>query len=228
MKRAFLHSGTLLSSFALAGCGTRYFSFRTTNPVIEDRVRAGKESISVVSTRADRRTVLIVNQDRICAEPPPDVAEAIASQTAAKVATTKVGVEGATSVQTALLQLAQRSQGLEFFRTASFVYCNMFVINRKMTREQYNWFMSQAAAEAVKLMARQIDKGSLPASGGTVQVNNPQSVSIDAKPVTVAAGEAAGTATTTPTPTPTPAPIEQPNENPKPPEAPDDKEIPPP
>ena len=206
-------------SVMLAGCGHRYVAFRTTNPVLEDVVRAGDQRITVVSTRADRRTVLIVNQDRICAEPPPDVAEAVSSQAVARLATQNIGIAGGTALQTALLQLAQRSQGLEYFRTASFVYCNMFVINRKITREQYNWYMAQAAAESAKLIALQIKENNLPSSLGTVQVTNPQSVTIDAKPLEQDR--------TTEAPTTPPAEAPPTNTNPTPPEAPDDKQIPP-
>lgn len=226
MRHTTLMPAMVLASVALSGCGHRYVAFRTTNPVLEDVVRAGDERMTVVSTRADRRTVLIVNQDRICAEPPPDVAEAVASQTVARLSRQDIGVGAGTSLQTALMQLAQRSQGLEYFRTASFVYCNMFVINRKITREQYNWYMSQAAAEAAKLMALQIEKNNLPGNLGTVQVTNAQSVSIDAKPL-----EKPETPAEPKEPTATPGaatqPTTPPTQNPVPPEGPGDKELPP-
>ena len=232
MSRLYALTCGLLASVALSGCGHRLIAFRTTNPVIEDRVTAGGSDsgtrMTVVSTRADRRTVLIVNQDRICAEPPPDVAEAVSSQAVARLSTQNIGAGAGMALQTALLQLAQRSQGLEYFRTASFVYCNMFVINRKITREQYNWYMSQAAADAAKLMALQIEKGSLPGTLGTVQVTNPQNVTIDATPLVKPE---------TPAEAPAPAPVPAPGttdetttpvtQNPVPPGDPGDKVLPP-
>ena len=174
--------------------------------------------MSVVSTRADRRTVLIVKHDRICAEPPPDVAEAVSSQAVAELATKGVGIGAGTALQTALMQLAQRSQGLEYFRTASFVYCNMFVINRQISREQYNWFMANAAADAAKLMALQIEKNNLPAALGSLQVSNPPTLTVDA--ARLEAAEKPGK-------TPDPATATPPNSSPTPPATPDDKAIPP-
>lgn len=113
MERLSSISGLVIISAALSGCGHRYIAIRATNPVIEDRVRAGPSNqvkMSVVSTRADRRTILIMDRERLCAEPPPDVAEAVASQTVARLSTQGVGAGVGTSLQTALLQLAQRSQ----------------------------------------------------------------------------------------------------------------------
>lgn len=175
----------VLCCIALAGCGHRYVAFRATNPVIEDRVRAGSsggEKMSVVSTRADRRTILVLDDDRICAEPPPDVAEAVSSQAVAKFAATKVSAGAGTALQTALMQLAQRSQGLEYFRTASFVYCNMFVINRSISAEQYRLFMERAAEQSVQLMEQQIEKGSLPSAPGNLIFSNPATVNVDMDP----------------------------------------------
>jgi hypothetical protein len=68
--------------------------------------------------------------------------------------------------------------------------------------------MAQAAAESAKLIRLQIEKGSLPGALGTVQVTNPQSVTIDAKALEPKkADTAAGTSA--------PAPVE-PNKNPVP------------
>ena len=175
--------------------------------------------MSIVSTRADRRTILIVDQDRICAEPPPDVAEAFSSQMIAKLATDKVGLAAGSAVQTALMQLAQRSQGLEYFRTASFVFCNMYVINQKITLEQYNWYMANAAAEAVKLMAQQIEKGSLPGVQGHLNVTGATTLNIDAK--TLDAPKSPQAATPAP-----PTAGTSPNSSPVPPPAVDDKALP--
>jgi len=152
------------STLLLSGCGHRYFASRGTNPVIEDKA-AG---MSIVSTRADRRTILIESSHRICAEPPPDVAEAVSAQNIAALEAKGGSGQVGSALNTALLQLVQRSQGLEKFRTAAFVYCNMW-LNGILEREEYRDAISRESASANSLIAQQIEKGSLPGTLATIQ-----------------------------------------------------------
>lgn len=174
----------LCAGLSVSSCGSRYFSARSTNPMIEDRVRAGpktsednRSNVGVLTTRADRRTILLIGTDKICAEPPPDVAEAVSSQVGLKLG--KSDSENAafeSRLQTALLQLAQRSQGLEMFRSSSFTLCNMYINNafgdpaQDDAKKIYQGFMRKILDDSFMLIAHQIDKGSLPGTLATLQV----------------------------------------------------------
>lgn len=174
----------LCVGLSLSACGSRYFSARSTNPMIEDRVRAGpktdqdhRSNVGVLTTRADRRTILLIGTDKICAEPPPDVAEAVSSQVGLKLGKSdKENAAFESRLQTALLQLAQRSQGLEMFRSSSFTLCNMYINNvfgdptKDEAKKVYQGFMQKILDDSFKLIARQIDKGSLPGALATLQV----------------------------------------------------------
>ncbi|WP_299194916.1 hypothetical protein [uncultured Erythrobacter sp.] len=163
-------------AFTLSGCGNRFFSPRSTNPLIEDRVRLGgteNGKMSVLTSRADRRTILVFGERQVCAEPSPDVAEAVYSQAAGELAAKGVNVGASQTLQTAVMQLTRRSQGLEMYRSGSFVNCMMYY-NGALTADQYVDRMDRLFQETVKLTREEIEH--LPEIASTIlQVSNPQS-----------------------------------------------------
>jgi hypothetical protein len=173
MKTASL---VFLSSFSLLlnACGNRYFSPRSVNPLIEDRVRMGPSSadkMSVLTSRADRRTILIFGPGKICAEPSPDVAEAISSQAIASLEAKDVKLSAGQSLQTAILQLTRRSQGLEFLRSTSFVYCMMHY-NGAIDKLEYISLMNKAFDKSVELTLSEI-KNLPDIASSAAQITNP-------------------------------------------------------
>jgi hypothetical protein len=123
----------------LAGCGAFNRS-----PVIEERVSDfGIPKIGVLATTGERRAVIVKMPERlICAEPPPDVAEAIASavsgvlEATGKSSPADVKLGGAGALSTALLQLTYRTQGLQLYRDGSFFLCTLFM-NNIISKEEY-------------------------------------------------------------------------------------------
>lgn len=166
--------------FPISGCGNRYIAPRVTNPLIEDRVRMGhsdQQKMSVLTSRADRRTVLVFGPQKVCAEPPPDVAEAIHSQAAVELATKGYKMAAGSSLQTALMQLTRRSQGLEFYRTGAFVHC-MMNYNGKLGDPEYVHAMSELLKLSMELAEKEM--ANLPSILTTIaQVQNPVSVTSD-------------------------------------------------
>ena len=123
----------------LAGCGAFNRS-----PVIEERVSDfGIPKIGVLATTGERRAVIVKMPERlICAEPPPDVAEAIASavsgalEASGKSSPADVRLGGASALSTALMQLTYRTQGLQLYRDGSFFLCTLFM-NNIITKDEY-------------------------------------------------------------------------------------------
>ena len=157
MKEPFV-ALLLMSCILLNSCGQREFSPRSTNPLIEDRVRLGDSTnhkMSVLTSRADRRTILVLAPGKVCAEPSPDVAEAVFAEAKAKAEVGKVKVEGGSTLQTAIMQLTRRSQGLDYIRSSSFIYCMMWY-NKVIDEKDYISAMSTAFKESVRLTELEI------------------------------------------------------------------------
>ena len=165
---------------SLSGCGNRYFSSRATNPLIEDRVRMGDsnaQKMSVLTSRADRRTILVFGPEEVCAEPSPDVAEAVYSQTAANVAAKETKISFGTTLQTALMQLSRRSQGLDFYRSGAFVNCMMYYNGAFENEAAYVAEMAKLREEAMRLTEKELLY--LPKiMEAVVQVSKPQAVDL--------------------------------------------------
>lgn len=182
MNHLFQLSAAFATVLALSGCGTRQFSARTTNPVIEDRVRAGDSSdpkMSIVSTRADRRTILLFGPNRICAEPAPDVGEAVSGQVIAELATLSKSVGFGQSSATAIMALVNRSQGLQYYRDGLFALCimreNGVISDNKEYLDQHRYLFDQS----VRMTMAQIEKNALPPVAGTVAAPVPPSANPD-------------------------------------------------
>jgi hypothetical protein len=123
--------------------------------------------MSVLSTRADRRTILILAPDKLCAEPSPDVAEAISAQAKVDLQAKGVSLGAGSSIQTAIQQLTRRSQGLDMFRTSAFVYCNLF-INKAISPEEYRDKVFAAYTTSVALIEKELQN--LPEIAQALQV----------------------------------------------------------
>jgi hypothetical protein len=155
---------TLIVSFViLPACASRQFTPRATNPVIEDYVilqrSDGRERVAVVSTRADRRVIVFKKDGTMCAEPPPDVAEAILSETALNFST-KAGtsLEYEDGLKTAIQALAGRSKGLIFYRSAVSAAC-MARINGDIGKEEFFEEIKQARQRAFEIIMAEVEKG---------------------------------------------------------------------
>lgn len=146
------------------------------------------QKMSVLTSRADRRTILVFGPGKVCAEPSPDVAEAVYSQTTAELAAKGINVGVGSTLQTALMQLTRRSQGLDFYRTGAFVNCMMHY-SGTMEAAEYRQAMSKLLDVSVDLAKAEM--ANLPQIMATVAgVTNPQSTSLTVDPQPVAAPDA--------------------------------------
>ena len=142
----------------LAGGGAFYRS-----PVIEERVSDfGIPKIGVLATTGERRAVIVKMPERlICAEPPPDVAEAIASavsgalEASGKSSPADVKLGGASALSTALMQLTYRTQGLQLYRDGSFFLCTLFM-NNIITKDEYLMARTKLLEDCIVLIHEEL------------------------------------------------------------------------
>ena len=142
----------VISATSLSGCGVRYFSDRTTDPVIEDYIRPSMSDreefgvLSITSTKRNAYVKLLKNGEVgvVCAEPPPDVGEAFAKTWAANLSGEANGAKGTAalnfSAATAIAPLLYRSQGLQLYRDAvshlCFEYMNGMIDKSALLEEE--------------------------------------------------------------------------------------------
>jgi hypothetical protein len=117
-------------------------------PVIEDRAHNwfGIGKVGVLSTTAERREVIFKFPDnKFCAEPPPDVAEALSSSlillakgsaTDKTTAEVSARLEAAKTLATSVRTLFRRSQGAQFLRDGLFNLCQAY-LNHVIKEDQY-------------------------------------------------------------------------------------------
>jgi len=142
----------------LAGCGAFNRS-----PVIEERVSDfGIPKIGVLATTGERRAVIVKMPERlICAEPPPDVAEAIASavsgalEASSKSSPADVKLGGASALSTAMMQLTYRTQGLQLYRDGSFFLCTLFM-NNIITKDEYLMARTKLLEDCIVLIHEEL------------------------------------------------------------------------
>ncbi len=132
----------ITSTVLISGCGISLLTERNTNPVIQDssgnwlKTFSGNNIINTFSTTASRRMVLmreIGGKDEVwvCAEPSPDVGEAIASVIADGIrasaqyqgVTAEISNQYARSISTQIAPLVYRTQGLQLYRDAMYGLC---------------------------------------------------------------------------------------------------------
>lgn len=159
----------------LAGCSA--FTAPKEKPVITDKVGLdffGKEDTTVFSLTPERRTVVVVKSDsqnagvpplQFCAEPPPDVAEGLASSLRALAEASvddeksKISAQGAAelskSLSTSINTLFTRSQGVQVFRDGLFALCQAY-INRIIGKEEYKEIYSDLLIKSYTLVLAEI------------------------------------------------------------------------
>jgi hypothetical protein len=190
-----------LASLALGGCGLSSFSPRRDDPIIRDYVSNGllgqEMLVAGLSTTSTYRTAYIVPKDGgvevrtgdassfrrilVCPEPPPDVAQAVASEFAgalkAAASEPRSGVTGnvsgglASSFQTAVLPLVRRTQGLQYFRDGNFFACVAY-LNGIISEDEYRQRLRDLQQVAGALIAQEVSQP-VPENPVTVNVENP-------------------------------------------------------
>jgi hypothetical protein len=158
-----LHTTMLLATSvaALTGCGA--FSSPRESPVIEERVTDfGLRKIGILATTAERRAVIVKVPERLlCAEPPPDVGEAVAAAFSAYLQAegSKLPVEAKGGVArasgTSIAQLTYRTQGLQLYRDGSFFLCNMYM-NGVIKDKEYEVARKDLLAASIELIKQEI------------------------------------------------------------------------
>lgn len=162
MRTLFL----LFLAAALSGCAM--FTSPKEQPVIEDRATNwfNIEKIGVLSTTAERREVIFkFPNNQFCAEPPPDVAEALSSNltlllkgsasNTAKAGEVTAQLEAAKSLATSIRPLFRRSQGAQFLRDGLFNLCQAY-LNGAICKEQYVELYRELLTKSQCLITREI------------------------------------------------------------------------
>ena len=115
---------------ATQGCGLSRFVNPMEQPIIEDRL--GKSGFRTLSTTSSRRVVIFdQNSHKICAEPPPDVADNLTSAFATALKGADGTVEAKAEISKAFAntakQLFQSSQGIRLYRDGMYNYCQLYL-----------------------------------------------------------------------------------------------------
>ena len=123
---AIIASGVL----SIQGCGLSGFTNQMEQPIIEDKL--GSSGFRTLSTTPERR-VVIFNQhtQKFCAEPPPDVADNLASSFASAIEGSRGDIKASAEVSKAFAstakQLFQRSQGVQLYRDGMYSLCQSYI-----------------------------------------------------------------------------------------------------
>lgn len=167
----------------LSGCGSRIFTQRETNPVLEDYIGTWPaRELGTLATTAGHRVNVIRMSDgktvdeyawqrgEFCNEPPPDAAVNVAGVFAAAIAakikpsdTTGTGAdaEGSgslefyRSVATIMSPLVRRSQGLQWNRDGLSFVCNAY-LNRVITKAEYLKLVNKILEDSKELITSEI------------------------------------------------------------------------
>ncbi|MBK6958597.1 MAG: hypothetical protein IPH22_09715 [Nitrosomonas sp.] len=139
-----------------AGCAT------TRSPIEEEELFSwfGYLNYSYLSTAPERRVVLFrYKDDLVCAEPPADAADQVASMLNAGLRADKasIGVQGELQQElaTTIKQLSRRTQALQLYRDRVSMLCLM-LMNRMIDKDQYNDKESKAFDASIKLLEIEI------------------------------------------------------------------------
>jgi len=141
---------------SIQGCGLSCFTNPMEQPIIEDKV--GSSGFRTLSTTSGRR-VVIFNQDshRLCAEPPPDVADNLTSAFAAALqgsdGTVKAKAEISKAFASTVKQLFQRSQGVQLYRDGMYSLCQSYMNGAIQPSE-----LSERQAALLETSSRLIEK----------------------------------------------------------------------
>jgi len=151
---------------ALPGCAL--FSSPKEQPITEDHAHAnwfGYAKVNVFSSTAERRMVIAkFPENRFCAEPPPDVAESLASslsmlaQGSAKNATAaeaSARLEATRTLGTSIRSLFTRSQGMQFMRDGLYHLCQAY-LNQVITAAEYIALYKELLTESKALIVQEL------------------------------------------------------------------------
>ena len=123
---------TLCGLLILSGCATFSSGGNRTDVVVQVPLEQKSKHLTGVALTAERRLILTkrgTNNVLVCAEPHPDVAEALVdifrSNTQALLGNTELRADIATLLSTAPFSVFQRSQGVQFYRDSTFALCQM-------------------------------------------------------------------------------------------------------
>ena len=140
----------------LAACSA--FTPPKEKPIIEDKVG---EQVGTLATTAERRIVLVnLKNGDFCAEPSPDVAEAInssiraAAEASAKTnggVDAKVSGEVARQLATSIGSSFLRTQGIQLFRDGSFALCQARM-NNNIKPDDYSQKFDRLLKDSVDLI----------------------------------------------------------------------------
>jgi len=158
-----------LSMLLFSGCA--HFTSPKEQPVIEDTIWLSRvlraRTASVFSLTPERRTVLIMPDPgenlRICAEPPPDVAENLTSsirflaELQVKHPEIPVGVsaEFYRAFASSAMRLFYRSQGIQLFRDGMYNLCQAYM-NKAIDKEKYMEKYKELLDSAKALIEKEI------------------------------------------------------------------------
>jgi hypothetical protein len=185
MMRITTSAFILVILLGLSGCGSRMFSSRETNPVLEDYVGTwpNREVGTLATDAAHRVTVIRMAEGRtsseeqwqrgeFCAEPPPDAMVNVAGIVANAIAT-KIKIPEPTSataiaegsgetefyrtIATIMNPLLRRSQGLQWNRDNLSFACNAY-LNRIITKKQYLDLVYNIIILSEKLIDKEMEK----------------------------------------------------------------------
>lgn len=167
-------AAAIVAMYGVSGCSLL-------TPPMEDPVRQdyvgsifSDRRTNVFSLTPERRTVLVVrnvdasrspSQVMVCAEPPPDVAQNIASsvralaEASAKDATgrsAEASAEFSKALNTSVVSLFYRSQGIQLFRDGLFSLCQAYMNGLVANSDEF-WNKYQALLDAsFALIAQEI------------------------------------------------------------------------
>lgn len=146
----------LSSTIITSGCVS------TRSPIEEEELFSwfGYLNYSYLSTAPERRVVLFrYKDDLVCAEPPADAADQIASLLNAGLRADKatIGVQGELQQElaTTIKQLSRRTQALQLYRDRVSNLCLM-LMNKMIDQAQYNEKESNAFNASMKLLEIEI------------------------------------------------------------------------
>mgnify|MGYP001565405327 CR=1 FL=1 len=172
----------LVILLGLSACGTRFFSSRIENPVLEDYIGTGPtREIGTLATRAGHRVNITRMADgkeisenkwqrgEFCMEPLPDAMENFAEVLKLKLAgsgeiaqpqsgTSAKGsgeLDFYRSIATVMAPLLRRSQGLQWNRDNMTFVCNSY-INRRINKEQYHALITRILDDSKELITKEM------------------------------------------------------------------------
>lgn len=167
----------------LTGCGSRYFSSRDINPVLEDYVGTWpSREVGTLATKAGHRVNLVRMAEgkevsdtywlrgEFCNEPPPDVMESVAAAFGTRVSAALEATEPRTGITekaagelefyrnltTIMAPLIRRSQGLQWGRDALSHACNAS-LNRRISKENYLVLVNNILGRSENLIMAEIN-----------------------------------------------------------------------